>query len=50
MVFGAFVILNLLRETGAIEDVKSTIARISVDRRVQDVYKRQFCTNADICL
>ena len=35
MVFGAFVILNLLRETGAIEDVKSTIARISVDRRVQ---------------
>ena len=34
MVFGAFVILNLLRETGAIEDVKSTIARISVDRRV----------------
>lgn len=26
MVFGAFVILNLLRETGAIEDVKSTIA------------------------
>ena len=37
MVFGAFVILNLLRETGAIEDVKSTIARISVDRRVQVV-------------
>lgn len=35
MVFGAFVILNLLRETGAIEDVKSTIARISVDRRVR---------------
>ena len=37
MVFGAFVILNLLRETGAIEDVKSTIARISDDRRVQVV-------------
>ena len=37
MVFGAFVILNLLREPGAIEDVKSTIARISVDRRVQVV-------------
>ena len=27
--------LNLLRETGAIDDVKSTIARISDDRRVQ---------------
>lgn len=37
MVFGAFVILNILRETGAIEDVKSTIARISDDRRVQVV-------------
>ena len=37
MVFGAFVILNLLRETGAIEDVKSTIARISDDKRVQVV-------------
>ena len=37
MVFGAFVILNLLRDTGAIEDVKSTIARISDDRRVQVV-------------
>ncbi len=37
MVFGAFVILNLLRETGAIEDVKATIARISDDRRVQAV-------------
>lgn len=35
MVFGAFTILNLLRETGAIEDVKSTIALISDDRRVQ---------------
>ncbi len=35
MVFGAFVILNLLRETGAIEDVKTTIAQISDDRRVQ---------------
>ena len=35
MVFGAFTILNLLRETGAIDDVKSTIARISDDRRVQ---------------
>ena len=37
MVFGAFTILNLLRETGAIDDVKSTIARISDDRRVQVV-------------
>ena len=37
MVFGAFVILNILRETGAIEDVKATIARISDDRRVQVV-------------
>lgn len=37
MVFGAFVILNLLRETGAIEDVKATIARISDDKRVQAV-------------
>ena len=37
MVFGAFVILNILRETGAIEEVKNTIARISDDRRVQIV-------------
>ena len=37
MVFGAFTILNLLRETGAIEDVKATIAQISDDRRVQVV-------------
>lgn len=37
MVFGAFVILNLLRETGAIEDVKATIAHISDDKRVQAV-------------
>lgn len=37
MVFGAFVILNILRSTGAIEDVKATIARISDDRRVQVV-------------
>lgn len=37
MVFGAFVILNILRETGAIEEVKNTIARISDDRRVQVV-------------
>ena len=37
MVFGAFVILNLLRDTGAIEDVKATIACISDDRRVQAV-------------
>lgn len=37
MVFGAFTILNLLRETGTIEDVKSTIAQISDDRRVQVV-------------
>ena len=37
MVFGAFVILNILRTTGAIEDVKHTIAKISDDRRVQVV-------------
>ncbi len=37
MVFGAFVILNILRKTGAIEDVKHTIAKISDDRRVQIV-------------
>ena len=37
MVFGAFTILNLLRETGAIEDVKAAIAQISDDRRVQVV-------------
>lgn len=37
MVFGAFVILNILRETGAIDEVKNTIARISDDRRVQVV-------------
>ena len=37
MVFGAFVILNILRETGAIEEVKNTIARTSDDRRVQVV-------------
>ena len=36
MVFGAFVILNMLRHTGAIDDVKHTVASISgVDRRVQ---------------
>lgn len=36
MVFGAFVILNMLKKTGAIEDVKNTVARISgKDRRVQ---------------
>ena len=35
MVFGAFTILNILRETEAIEDVKATISRISDDRRVQ---------------
>ena len=37
MVFGAFVILNLLRDTGAIDEVKGAIARISDDRRVQVV-------------
>ena len=37
MVFGAFVILNLLRDTGAISEVKGAIARISDDRRVQVV-------------
>ena len=36
MVFGAFVILNTLKKTGAIEDVKNTVAAVSgVDRRVQ---------------
>ena len=36
MVFGAFVILNTLKRTGAIEDVKNTVARVSgQDRRVQ---------------
>lgn len=36
MVFGAFVILNILKETGAIEEVKNTIAKVSgKDRRVQ---------------
>ncbi|HAW45131.1 MAG TPA: hypothetical protein DCW60_02105 [Sutterella sp.] len=35
MVFGAFVILNILRETEAIDDVKMAIAKISDDRRVQ---------------
>ena len=35
MVFGAFVILNILRDTGAIEEVKGAIALISDDRRVQ---------------
>ena len=37
MVFGAFVILNTLRQTGAMEDVKRTVAHISDDRRVQAV-------------
>ena len=36
MVLGAFVILNTLRTTGAIEDVKNTVAEVSgSDRRVQ---------------
>ncbi len=36
MVFGAFVILNTLKKTGAIEDVKNTVAKVSgQDRRVQ---------------
>jgi len=36
MVFGAFVILNILKATGAMEDVKNTVARVSgKDRRVQ---------------
>ena len=36
MVFGAFVILNTLKKTGAIEDVKNTVMQVSgVDRRVQ---------------
>lgn len=36
MVFGAFVILNTLKETGAIDDVKNTVAKFSgSDRRVQ---------------
>ena len=29
MVFGAFVILNTLKKTGAIDDVKSTVADLS---------------------
>lgn len=37
MVFGAFVILNTLKKTGAIDDVKNTVAKISDDRRVQVV-------------
>lgn len=36
IVLGAFVILNTLRTTGAIDDVKMTVAEVSgVDRRVQ---------------
>lgn len=36
MVFGAFVILNTLKKTGAIEDVKNTVTAVSgQDRRVQ---------------
>lgn len=36
MVFGAFTILNTLKRTGAIDDVKNTVARVSgKDRRVQ---------------
>ena len=36
MVFGAFTILNSLKVTGAIEDVKAAITQVSgVDRRVQ---------------
>jgi len=36
MVLGAFVILNTLRTTGAIDDVKTTVAEVSgADRRVQ---------------
>lgn len=35
MVFGAFVVLNTLKKTGAMEDVKNTVSRISHDRRVQ---------------
>ena len=36
MVFGAFVILNTLKRTGAIDDVKNTVTQISgKDRRVQ---------------
>ena len=37
MVFAAFVILNMLRKTGAIDDVKNTIAKVSDDKRVQVV-------------
>lgn len=37
MVFGAFIILNMLRDTGAIDEVKDTISSISVDRRVQAI-------------
>lgn len=36
MVFGAFIILNMLKASEAIEDVKNTVARVSgSDRRVQ---------------
>ncbi len=36
MIFGAFTILNTLKQTGAIDDVKTTVAKFSgVDRRVQ---------------
>ena len=36
MVFSAFVILNTLKKTGAIDDVKNAVARVSgTDRRVQ---------------
>ena len=37
MIFGAFVTLNTLKATGAMEDVKNTVSRISHDRRVQIV-------------
>lgn len=36
MVFGAFIILNMLKASEAIEDVKNTVARVGgSDRRVQ---------------
>ena len=37
MVFAAFVILNTVKTTGAMEDIKNTVAKISRDRRVQAI-------------
>ena len=52
MVLGAFVILNTLRTTGAIDDVKHTVAEVSgSDRRVQLIIIGMFVnTNSAIVL